>query len=196
MQNLNKHNPGHWRRMAHHKRIWNLLFNGFLRVAEAIIQKGGHLLIEWPNECRYWKEPKVLALLGLQLHLYNLCVRACAHGQDIEHGPERGKYPTKVWRLLTTIPGLAELLQLPCPGDHEHGQTYGAQTAASAKYPPKMAERFYYRFQGSRNSSTRRTRQSQFQPVFNPYLGRMVQLTRCRLDQAKCFKLTQHSSLS
>ena len=119
--------------MAHHKKIWNLLFDGFLRVADAVVQKGGHLLLEWPNKCRYWKEPKVLALLGL-LRWHDLRVRACAHDMTIEFGPEKGKYPTKVWRLVTTIPGLEDALQLPCPGNHEHGQTYGAQTAASAKY--------------------------------------------------------------
>ena len=121
--------------MAHHKQIWELLFNNFLRVAEVVVQRRGHLLLEWPNKCRYWKEPKVLSLLGLSFRWRDLRVRACAHGQVIQHGPEKGKFPTKVWRLATTIPALEEHLQLPCPGHREHGQTYGSQTVASAKIP-------------------------------------------------------------
>ena len=101
-------------------------------------------MIEWPNKCRYWREPVVNATLNVKsMTLHDFRVRACAHGQQISAGPNIGKYPTKLWRIVTTIPNLSNKLDIPCPNDHEHAPTCGQQTALSAKYPPLMAREFH-----------------------------------------------------
>ena len=104
-------------------------------------------MLEWPARCRYWTEPAVLALLRLPaLAWLDFRVRACAFGQLIEHGPRAGAFSTKQWRLVSTIPGLDSALGKPCPGGHEHGRTEGAQTKASGRYPPLMAQAFHRSF--------------------------------------------------
>ena len=144
IQNLNRRHPGYARRMRAHHVLWTRLFASFLRIAHAVVHVGGHLVLEWPVRCRYWSEPAVLALLRLpELAWLDFRVRACAFGQLIEHGPQKGTHSTKQWRILSTIPGLDSLLGLPCPGGHEHGRTEGAQTKASGRYPPLMAQAFH-----------------------------------------------------
>ena len=46
----------------------------------------------------------------------------------------------------STIPGMSEVLEIPCPGDHEHAHTCGSQTARSARYPQPMAQAFHELF--------------------------------------------------
>ena len=100
--------------------------------------------MEWPNKCKYWKEEKVRKLLNTtELRWLDFRVRCCAWGMTLKTGPDRGKYPTKVWRLMSTMPGLDTALNKQCPQDHEHGVTQGGNTAESAKYPPKMAAAFH-----------------------------------------------------
>ena len=134
---------------AHHV-LWTRLFASFLHVAHAVVQRGGHLVLEWPARCRYWTEPAVLALFGLpELAWLDFRVRACAFGQVLLHGPKAGAYSTKKWRLVSTMPGLDSTLGKPCPGGHEHGQTVGANTKASGRYPPLMAQAFHKCFRNA-----------------------------------------------
>ena len=63
LQQLNKHLPGHRAKMAAHRKLWEKLFSNFLILAQAVVIKGGHLIIEWPSRCTYWKDPKVVHLL-------------------------------------------------------------------------------------------------------------------------------------
>ena len=150
VQNLNRRRPGHLRRMRAHHVLWTRLFESFLHIAHAVVHAGGHLVLEWPVRCRYWSEPAVLALLRLpELAWLDFRVRACAFGQLIEYGPHKGAHSTKQWRLVSTMPGLDSLLGLPCPGGHEHGRTDGAQTKASGRYPPLMAQAFHNCFRSA-----------------------------------------------
>ena len=70
-------------------------------------------------------------------------VRACAHGQVIESGKHAGKALTKTWRVVSTIPDIAQYLDLPCPKTHEHVATAGQYTLSSGKYPPGLATQFH-----------------------------------------------------
>ena len=66
IQALNQNRPGHAQNMANHLQLWGLLYGGFLKLAQAVVHKGGHLAIEWPSRCRYWSHPKVEALLDVK----------------------------------------------------------------------------------------------------------------------------------
>ena len=144
IQNSNKHRHGHRRKMLSHLKLWHKLYASFLGVASAVLLKGGHLTLEWPSRCRYWKQPGVTALLAVdELAWSDFRVRACAHGQLIESGKDKGKALTKVWRIASTIPGLDKALGLPCPGNHEHVRTSGSNTLHSGKYPAGMAEKYH-----------------------------------------------------
>ena len=147
LQSLNKHLPEHASAMKAHLRLWHRLFNNFVLVAQAVVQRGGHLVLEWPVTCRYWKHPKVKKLLARgPLTWQNMRVRACAHGQLIMTGKYAGKALTKAWRLSSTMAGLRAVMSLDCPGDHEHITTSGAFTLLSGKYPPLMAAAFHQHF--------------------------------------------------
>ena len=124
LQNMNKWRPGHAQSMRKHLDLWTRLFDGYLALAQVVVQRGGHLAIEWPVQCRYWHEPVVESLLGLKdLGLRSMKVRACAHGQLFTDGPHEGKALTKQWRVVSTIPKLEDVLAIPCPGTHEHVTT-------------------------------------------------------------------------
>ena len=144
-----------------HRRLWGKLFNNFTRAAQAVVQRGGHLVIEWPSNCLYWREPRVRALLDIsELKWNSIRVRACAFGQRIEAGANAGKALTKVWRLETTMPRLHEVLQLPCPGGHEHVTTAGQHTTASGKHPKAMADAFHKQFAKTARTDVSSTSQS------------------------------------
>ena len=64
-QNGNKYRPNYDKRMAAHYKLWSQLFDNFLIAAQAVVRRGGHLVLEWPSRCRYWKDPKVKTLLGI-----------------------------------------------------------------------------------------------------------------------------------
>ena len=144
MQNANKHKPGHAQRMSGHLRLWTKLFNGFVKAAQEVVHRGGHLVLEWPSRCRYWKNPKVKALLAIKELGWEMSrVRSCAHGQIIASGVDKGKCLTKCWRIYSTIPGLSDTIGLPCPGGHVHVTTASAHTLQSGKYPPQLALCFH-----------------------------------------------------
>ena len=79
IQNANKDRPGFARRMAHHLRLWHKLVDSFVLCAQAVIAKGGYVVLEWPSRCRYWRHPKVVSLLShASLGWQSGRVRACA----------------------------------------------------------------------------------------------------------------------
>ena len=94
VQNANIHRPKYERRMHAHLELWNKLFDNFIVLSRAAIQRGGHLVLEWPTRCRYWRHPKVVALLGIpELEWSTARVKACAYGQRIttgRQGPHQG----------------------------------------------------------------------------------------------------------
>ena len=147
-QNGNIHRPNHAKRMAAHYKLWNELFDNYVIAAQAVVQRGGHLVLEWPSRCRYWKQPKVKALLGItELGWKDMRVKACAHGQRILTGKDKGKALTKVWRLVSTINDLQSAMDIPCQGDHDHVTTIGGSRALlSGKYPDGFAKAFHQHY--------------------------------------------------
>ena len=106
--------------------------------------------MEWPSRCRYWQQPKVKALLDIvELGWKDMRVKACAHGQRLLTGKDKGKALTKVWRLVSTIHDIQSAMDIPCQGDHDHVTTIGGSRALlSGKYPDGFAKAFH---QHSRN---------------------------------------------
>ena len=138
------HRPYHAERMAAHYELWNKLFDNFVIAAQAVVARGGHLVLEWPARCRYWRDPKVKALLNIaELGWKNVHVKACAHGQRIMSGKHKGKALTKLWRLAFTIDGFQYAMGIPCSGDHYHVSTICSRTLLSGKYPDGFAKAFH-----------------------------------------------------
>jgi len=106
------------------------LCENLLLVAQVVVQRGGHRIIEWPVSCRYWREPRVADLPAIsQLGWTDMRAKACAHAQRISVGIHEGKAFAKTWRLLSTMVGPKEAAEIPCLNDHEHVRTEGGTLA-------------------------------------------------------------------
>ena len=133
--------------MNAHLELWNKLFDNFLVLSRTAVRRGGRLVLEWPTRCRYWKHPKVVALLGIpELGWSTARVKACARGQRITAGRHKGKALTKMWRLMSTMDGLPDAMAAPVMGDHDHVTTGGSWTLRSGKYPIGFADAFHRYF--------------------------------------------------
>ena len=87
LQIMNKKKPSYGAKMQAHRKLFNRLYSNMLVVAQAVIRRGGHIVIEWPRRCLYWRHPRVTKLLSTgSLHWTSMHVRACAHGQLITTG--------------------------------------------------------------------------------------------------------------
>ena len=64
--NVKKHGP---RILMKHRVLFNKLWAHFDILCEATYRRGGHIAIEWPRGCSYWKLPKVRALLARYLFM-------------------------------------------------------------------------------------------------------------------------------
>ena len=74
----------------------------------------------------------------------SLRVSACAHGGLVPSGKHKGKALKKKWRIETTMPGLDDALQIPCPKGLEFVDTVGGKLSLlSSKYPSGMAKAFH-----------------------------------------------------
>ena len=63
-----------------------------------------------------------------------------SHDLRIAGGKQDGLYSAKVWRILTTMLGLAKAFPKPCKGDHRHAKIEGSVTQQSGHYPQPMAD--------------------------------------------------------
>ena len=117
--------PGGESRVRQHyaliRKIWKL----FAVVAERVIEAGGSVAIEWPQNCAYWKWPCVVELcerLGLQKVLFH----GCAVGLK---SPSKGLPIRKPWRVQSNMPELLEeLAKKRCTEDHDHVPCGGSDT--------------------------------------------------------------------
>ena len=97
------------------------------------------MAIEWPLRCTYWHDRHVVRLLR-QLGTYKAILAACMYGlrPQKEHLPD--EFIGKSWRVSSTSSGFAAALDRRCDGSHRHVETVGKETAATAFYPPLLAQ--------------------------------------------------------
>ena len=98
---------------------WHRLFGRFLAVAQAVVEKGGHLVLQWPATASSWRERGVKELLGKDSLRWVMSrvphLRAREHG-----GAQLRRHRLQGLRIATTLPGLADALSALHPGD-QHG---------------------------------------------------------------------------
>ena len=98
---------------------------------------GGYVAFEWPRHCSGWTEcPRVMEFAG----------RADVSWGDFDGcmlglRATSGMHILKPWRVVTTIPGLAEdLATRRCDKSHAHEAAAGNETKRTGFYPKEMAE--------------------------------------------------------
>ena len=116
-QHLNKKKPGGMKRYRDHVRAWKKMFDNFAIAARTCHKHGGNVAIEWPSNCAYWKEARVMALvheLGLKFAKFH----GCAVGLVSQPG---GLPITKPWTIATNHENLFSAFDGRfCPGPKVH----------------------------------------------------------------------------
>ena len=139
MQNINVSRFGVTDKLRAHWKEFRQLWNAFLPLARSVHASGGLVAIEWPTRCTYWRDHSVLRLLR-QLKACSATLAACMYGLRPQKDHDADEYIGKTWRLSTNCSGFAAALDKRCDGSHRHVTTVGGETAASAFYPPGLAE--------------------------------------------------------
>ena len=123
--------------MMCHWSLFKKLLSNLLLLIDCVLVKCGHVCIEWPLTCAYWKLSVIEKLLESPLRLQSFYLHGCAYGLKVESGVHEGKFLQKPWKIITTMPDLESILSRKCPKNHEHIGIHGNLTAGSSRYPPR-----------------------------------------------------------
>ena len=110
------------------------LWEGFERIAQCVVNLGGHVCIEWPARCTYWKDPEVRKCLH-NIGFTSAYLDGCAYGTVNSTGVPL----LKPWRVATNSPVIASHIARRCSGDHKHGPCRGKDCKRTELYTPQMA---------------------------------------------------------
>ena len=111
----------------------------YVEIAEAQMKDNLYFLFEHPKEAKSWKEVASLKALRSKPGVYEVVLDQCMFGlrsQD-RYGPGFAKKPT---RMLTNLPGLAELLHRICPGKHRHVPLLQSRAGPATQYPQALLD--------------------------------------------------------
>ena len=138
-QRINRLLPGGEARVKRHIALFNKLWHNFEIVAEACMNKGGHVSIEWPRACDYWKRRKVVHFLARN-GLTSVDFDGCMLGLTDEHDTP----VKKPWRVCSTSPRVCEIFNgLRCAGHGEHAQCRGKLCKSTEGYTSQMVARVH-----------------------------------------------------
>ena len=95
-QRLNRKHPRAKARIEQHRAIWRRLWDNFVLAAEKAMLWGAVIVIEWPQQCDYWRESSVIRFM--QKHrLVRTHVHGCAYGLVSMFGDTKGVPIKKPW---------------------------------------------------------------------------------------------------
>jgi hypothetical protein len=150
--NINKLHAGGLMKFNAHIKLFKQLWLKFEDLCERINGRGGHIAIEWPRMCSYWKWTCVVLLLAR----YDLAVvdfDGCACNLRSVAKPEM--FVKKPWRIATNNRQLlAQLMNKRCPGidsDHVHVPCQGIETKATEAYTEELVDIIHIAFRDSAN---------------------------------------------
>jgi hypothetical protein len=138
-QNIN------WRRGANtrhkirsHWDVFEALFSNLRKVAAACSLNGGHIAIEWPRACAYWRRPAVKSFLRLYA-LVDYDFDGCMFGLCSTAAATLGNPIKKPWRIASNMPEFANLRLICTHTPSEHASCAGVDTKASEGYTDALA---------------------------------------------------------
>ena len=109
----------------------------FIKVANLVLDCGGHVYFEWPKGCK-----------GHELEVLRAWVKERGLGCVEVHGCELGVVDKnndrihKPWWIYSSNQDFIDSLwDYKCKGDHEHVQCAGCRTTGTGFYPPYMAQK-------------------------------------------------------
>ena len=139
IQNLNANTPEQCEKLRKKQKVSRKMAKSCVTLALDQLRRGGHVVWEWPKGNRGWKFKEVQHLLHTMQKnhvLFEGRLDGCMVGTV---APDCGIPMRKPWCIKTSDSQLAQVLNIPCNGQHEHVECLGHNRAdASAFYPRKM----------------------------------------------------------
>ena len=126
---------GHWR-------LFRCLWRSFRQVANACLANGGHIAIEWPKSCLYWRNRSVRADLtrwGCVPYHFD----GCMYGLVSQSAGTRGVPLRKSWTICSNADGFKHVARA-CDHAHVHARIQGTDTKMTECYTPELADRIHY----------------------------------------------------
>jgi hypothetical protein len=137
---LNVKKPGGAARRRKHIRLFNKLWSNFDTIARQAYMNKNYVAIEWPENCTYWKLPKVQKLIkeiGLDSVSFDGCMLGLTSIVD-------GKPIKKPWKIYTNSEEIIKQFQgLRCNGHPEHRPCAGVDTKITENYTPEFIDRLH-----------------------------------------------------
>lgn len=139
IQGLNELDEESWRKSQERKRRSRKLIRRAINVLRVhVFENGGEFGWEWPDNNFAWQWKEVLDFMK-EVHEKKGIYKTILHGCQVGVKNADGQPVKKPWRIHTTDRDMAAVLNLMCPGGHQHAPCLGGQTAKmSGFYPPRM----------------------------------------------------------
>ena len=106
-----------------HWALFRKLWTNFEKVCDACISVGGHIAIEWPTGCMYWRRRCVKRAM-LRWGLVPRRVDGCMYGLVSSKRATRGKPLKKPWTIATICVAFESLRT--CDGRRKHVPVAGS----------------------------------------------------------------------
>ena len=135
-QSINWHKFGLATRdkILHHQILFGKIWESFELCAELCISSGGHIAIEWPRACKYWRFRQVVAFVKRH-GLFKTVFDGCRYNLTSTTRKNYGMPIKKPWCIATTYKPLTTHLNLTCDGHHwTHATCQGSDTKNSERY--------------------------------------------------------------
>ena len=113
--------------------------------AEKAMLYGAVIVIEWPQQCDYWRESCVIHFMTKHC-LVRTHVHGCAYGLVSRFGNTKGMPIKKPWSLAINDPKMRDALYKTCDRQHEHAPCAGRDTRETEGYTDLLVDKFTRRF--------------------------------------------------
>jgi len=136
-QHINIKFPGMRAKLRKYYAEFRAIWKCFVEVARKVIERGGHVAVEWPASCAYWSWDCVKEFaseVGLKFVRFDGCALGVV-------SLKTGLPIRKPWKVATTSDFIVNAFSgRLCTGDHEHTTCRGADAKNSENYSPLFAD--------------------------------------------------------
>ena len=129
------------RKILAHWAVFRKLWAHFQQVADACIAHGGHVALEWPRSCMYWRHQRVKSALrrwGTIPHPFD----GCMYGLVSQAARSRGVPLRKPWTVASTCDEFIRLRRT-CDKSHAHVATAGSDTRRTESYTALLVDEIH-----------------------------------------------------
>ena len=115
------------------------IYKSVCKVFQYCVQVGIHVTVELSERCEAWRLPEFQALRNMS-GVSEAVAKGCAVNLRNKHSDQ---LMGKGWRVVTTLPKLAQQMQLrcACPQGFVHSRCEGRDARDSGRYTPEYAKR-------------------------------------------------------